>query len=132
MILTVYVVLLALAVVAVGLGVAIKEPYFTLTGFFIIFFLGLALMTGTVEYKTGEEKTLCDFSATVDGNTTNTTFNDCVETVTDVYTSVESGYHTLMWWIGFLLSISTGFGMFMLFWNLRNGYEKKKWREKGE
>jgi hypothetical protein len=60
-ILTVFVVLLFLSLTGVALGYTTKEPYFTFVGLLFLFFLGLVIMAGDVEYKTGEEFSSCNY-----------------------------------------------------------------------
>ena len=159
MILTLYVVLLLLAAVVVGLGVTLKEPYFTFVGLFFFFSLGILLMNDGVSIKNGIEFTPCDYDEYyVYGNNftgyhwdyqtdpqpvcsnqddfdcvrlfhtfRNYSHTDCVETTIDVYETVDS-----VFWYGFLLALASGFGMFALFWQLRNDFKKSKDIEMGE
>lgn len=122
MITTVFLLLLALALVSVALGALTKEPYFTFVGLFFLFNLGVLLMVGSFEYKTGE--TLVTTYNYDNGTLTNTS-----ETSTYNYGSFSAASAH---WYGFLLALASGFGAFVLFWDLRNGFTKRYWRRRGE
>lgn len=53
MILTIYLGLLLLALIFIWTGFKIDNPVLEIGGFFFLFVLGLVLMNGNVEYKTG-------------------------------------------------------------------------------
>ena len=53
MILTLYIVLLALACVLIGLGFFVDVPAYTLVGFAFMFILALLMYSGSIEYATG-------------------------------------------------------------------------------
>ena len=114
MITSVFALLLILALVAVALGVVTKEPYFSFVGLFFLFNLGLVLLAGSYEYQTGE-------SITTSYTYVNGTLNDTTTTVTDAYTNFDKASAK---WYGFLLALTAGFGAFVLFWDLRNGFEQ--------
>ena len=120
MILTVFIVLVVLAVIAAGLGLTLDEPYFTLVGLFFLFNLSVLLMAGSLEVPSGE-------NITTTYSYVNDTLDETQEVMTYTYTNFISASS---WWYGFLLALASGFGAFALFWNLKAAYQEKKEGEK--
>ena len=147
MILTLYLALLALAVIVVGLGVVLDEQYFTFVGLFFFFSLGILLLSNGVTVKTGETVTPCEYEDSYvygdnysgyhwDYATPNPAANDI--NIFHVFREYEENCSTIttytyatgtdsVFWYGFLMALSAGFGMFALFWNAKRGF--KKWED---
>lgn len=70
MILTIWVILLALSLIILAIGKYIQQEPLLLTGFMFMFLLGLTLMLGFVQYQTGEVKTLAYSNSTLINETT--------------------------------------------------------------
>ena len=82
MILTIYLLLLGLSLLSLLIGLTFKENYFSFIGFFFLFNLGIILMTGALEYTTGE-------SITSSYNYVNGTINNTASTITINYTDFD-------------------------------------------
>lgn len=109
MILDLFIVLLALAVVALVLGYFTGDSVYAFIGLAFLFILGTYLFTNNVEYETGSIVS------------TNYTYNGTQvlsqsTTVTYVNTSFSG---TNARWFGVLLSVLGGLGMSLAFWNYR-------------
>lgn len=113
MILTLFIVLLFLGLIALGIGYATGERYHALVGFVFLFLLSTVILTGNLTYQSGSvEVTTYTYQATVLQNTTHT--------ISDTYVPFADKYsHTF----GYYMAIITGFGGIMLF------FVEKKERE---
>lgn len=65
MILTLFVLLIALALAAIALGYLTDVPVYTLTGFAFMFLLSSMILFGSVEYRTGDASTVSDNTTTL-------------------------------------------------------------------
>lgn len=159
MILTLYLSLIFLALVCVGLGLTLDEHYFTMVGLFFLFSLGILLLSGSLEYKIGNNSTVCDYEEYfVYGNnftdyhwdynvedapacanpndwdcvhlfhTVREYDPDCVPSTMYVYQSLGEA---AAFWYGFLMALSSGFGMFSLLWSIKTKFKKAS-EEEGE
>lgn len=105
---------LALGVCLLAIGEFLQEPIWSFIGLFFLFVLGLSVMTGGIGFKTGENE-FTQYSYT------NTTLKNTTTTTTFVYDSYTQNYG---WWFGFLLALGGGFGMSIMFWNLKSVWGK--------
>lgn len=100
MILELFVVLLLVALVAIGLGYFTGDPHYAYVGLFFLFVLGIVLFSNNVEYTSG-------MNVTTVGATT---------TVTYINTSFTGDYAR---WFGIFLSVASGMGMGLLMINFK-------------
>ena len=122
MLLTLYVLFLAIAFLTIGLSIWVKEPYYALVGFFFLFYISVALMTDGIDYQTGETEVS---TYTYDNGTLNQTALSRT-TVNSTYTN------TYTWWFGFLLSITSGFSFAFVSFDLRRDRGLERAKEIGE
>lgn len=148
MILTIFIVLLSLSALCITLGLALRENYFTFVGLFFIFLLGVQLLSGNVEYRSG--------TVTVQNNSINTIYQygsnytsyhwdydtgqpecnkDLYNCVNLFHTYTNESYVTeeiynytafdkdSAFWYGFLLSFLGGIGMAIMLFQTNKDYE---------
>jgi hypothetical protein len=129
MILELYIAFLALAVVSVILGIYTQAPVISIGGYGILFILGVILLLGGLQYRTGTVDTysyMCSSCVNTENRTQNVTvsFNASqVASVTQTY--IYSGFDneivqgiTIHHFFGFLLSVFSVFGFVSVFLNL--------------
>lgn len=110
MILTLYVVLIAIALVLIILGLAKPaESAQAIIGFFLLFLLSLIIIGGNLEYATG-----------ADINTTYTYTGSQVTATDQIVTNRYSNFNdSTSHQVGYYLAIGSAIGMFGVFFSLR-------------
>lgn len=111
MIVSIFYFFLVLGVLAIALGYFLDQPHFLLVGLTFLFLIGLALMSGSVEYKTGE------VINTTYLNSTNPNVIQVAYTNSTYHYVPISDYYSRT--IGFLLTVSSGFGLGLTLLRLR-------------
>lgn len=101
MILTLYLSLLGISLFIIGLGVVLKENYFSFVGLFFLFLLGNSLLFSGVDYETG-------LTSSQNYNYVNGTLITTDSTHSTIYTTLKDN---LTKWFGFLIAITSGAGM---------------------
>lgn len=145
--------MLGLSLISLLIGVSFRENIFSFIGLFFLFNLGLVLLSGNLEYKTGYTESVCDYEeAYVYGDnysgehwdyttpppscTPNNldcvmlfhTFREydnstCPIEIMYTYSSLDK---LTAYWYGFLLCLASGFGMGMILMNANRDFKAKK------
>lgn len=117
MILTLFVLFLVISLALIIIGLFnYKETGQALIGFFFLFLLGLTLLNGNLEYKTGDQ-----INKTYSYLDDNATINIIQENRADIYSNLNpSSGHT---W-GFWLCLAGVAGMVFSFVGLKGGFNK--------
>jgi len=130
MILELYITLLALSIIIVIAGKYLEGPPLQLTGYTFLFILGLVLLSGLIEYKSGEIKSynyacdyLCDNHSLVNATGAHV-ISSIVEQ--DTYSSFDTEIIlgiTLNHVFGLFIMLLSAFGWIITLFNLKPGIE---------
>jgi hypothetical protein len=109
MILELFVVLLFLSITAIGLGYFTGDSVYAFVGLTFLFILGTYLFTNNVEYQTGSvvNTTYAYTNGSLSVASTNIVYQE----------QAFTGQNARLF--GVLLSVMSGFGMALMFWNYR-------------
>ena len=120
MILTIYFGLLLLALIFIWTGFKIDNPVLEIGGFFFLFVLGLVLMSGSVQYVSGETYSYSNFNETDSNSSIIRTSSSNSLTNFDADTSGELlGQFSINHLLGLLVAVFGGFGMAISMFNMK-------------
>lgn len=115
MILELYAVFLAISVIGIVIGVYTEAPVLSIGAYGFLFILGIILLFGGVQYKTGTTE---QYSYSI-----NTSLVSSI-TTTNTYTNYDSEIYagvTIHHILGFLLSVLSVLGFMSVMFNLKEG-----------
>jgi hypothetical protein len=115
MIIDLFGVILIISIVCLVLGYFTGDSHYAFVGLFFIFLLGIYIFTNNLEYETG-------ISIVSSYNMTNGSLSGSSSDVVYNYSTFNDTYTR---WFGVLLSVSSAFGMALMFWNVRK-YQRLK------
>lgn len=124
MILELYVTFVALSLVVLALGIIFGENMFSFVGLFFLFLLGNSLLFNGIDYPSSD-------AINTSYNYVNGTIQSTASTVTYQYSNLDDD---MTWWFGFLLALTSGFGLGYILFTTNQDFKKRyeKYREFGE
>jgi len=120
MIVTIYFGLLLLSIIFIWTGFKIENPVLEIGGFFFLFVLGLVLMSGGVQYVSGEQYSYSLYNETdPSSDLIKTSSSNTLTSFDDDTSGIILGDIKIHHLLGLLVAVFGGFGMAISMFNMK-------------